>query len=115
MTTAGETGPLAVRSITRRYYAVRLFDAIGPSFIFAIYPLFMHARGLNQFQMNCVAATYFLMTFLTDIPTGAFADAVGRRTSYVLGSVISVASFVIYFYAYHYSTFLVAEIIDAVG
>jgi MFS family permease len=115
METPSASGPLAVRAITRRYYAVRLFDAIGPSFIFAIYPLFMHARGLNQFQMNCVAATYFLMTFLTDIPTGAFADAVGRRVSYVMGCALSVVAFMIYFYAFRYSTFLIAEIIDAVG
>lgn len=75
----------------------------------------MSARGLSQFQINCVAATFFLVKFLTDIPTGAFADAVGRRVSYVTGCVLSAAAFMIYFYAFAYSTFLIGEIIDGVG
>jgi MFS family permease len=113
--TTGPHNSLAIRGITRRYYVMRLFDAIGPSFIFGIYPLFMHARGLNQFQMNCVAATFFLMTFMTDIPTGAFADAVGRRVSYVLGCALSVGAFVIYFFAFRIQLFFIGEIVDAVG
>jgi MFS family permease len=105
----------ALHAIRRRYYSVRLFDAIGPSFIFAIYPLFLRARGLNQFEINCVAATYFLVTFMTDIPTGAFADAVGRRASYVMGCMVSAASYALYFFASHYATFLIAETIRAIG
>src|SRR3981189_2502876 len=67
---------LPFRSITRRYYGVWGFYSFAPSFIFAIYPLFLRSRGLNQLQVNTVAATYFLVTFLTDVPTGASADAI---------------------------------------
>ena len=104
-----------IRSITRRYYCVWGFYAFAPSFIFAIYPLFLRSRGLNQFQVNTVAATYFLVTFLTDVPTGAFADAIGRRISVVLGCALHAAAFILYFYSYHYWHFLVAEIIDGVA
>ena len=106
---------LPFRSITRRYYSVWGFYAFAPSFIFAIYPLFLRSRGLNQFQVNTVAATYFLVTFLTDVPTGAFADAIGRRVSVVLGCALHAAAFILYFYSYHYWHFIVAEIIDGVA
>ena len=104
-----------VRSIIRRYYTVWWFQAFGPSFIFAVYPLFMRWRGLSQFQMNTVAATFFLVTFATDIPTGAFADAIGRRTAFLIGSAISTAGFMLYFFSHHFSAFLVAECFDGVG
>jgi MFS family permease len=104
-----------IRSITRRYYCVWGFYGFAPSFIFAIYPLFLRSRGLNQFQVNTVAATYFLVTFLTDVPTGAFADAIGRRVSVVLGCALHAAAFILYFYSYHYWHFIVAEIIDGVA
>jgi MFS family permease len=104
-----------IRSITRRYYCVWGFYAFAPSFIFAIYPLFLRSRGLNQFQVNTVAATYFLVTFLTDVPTGAFADAIGRRISVVLGCALHAAAFILYFYSYHYWHFIVAEIIDGIA
>jgi MFS family permease len=112
-TAPGVSSP--IRSITRRYYCVWGFYAFAPSFIFAIYSLFLRSRGLNQFQVNTVAATYFLTTFLTDVPTGAFADAIGRRISVVLGCALHAAAFILYFYSYHYWHFIVAEIIDGVA
>ena len=91
------------------------FYAFAPSFIFAIYPLFLRSRGLNQFEVNTVAGTCFLVTFLTDVPTGAFADAIGRRDSVVLGCALHVAAFILYFFSYHYWHFIVAEIVDGVA
>ena len=105
-----------VRSIIRRYYTVWWFQALGPSFIFAVYPLFMRWRGLSQFQMNTVAATFFLVTFATDIPTGAFADAIGRRTAFLIGSAISHTRLHDLFLLRSISPrFLVAECFDGVG
>ncbi len=104
-----------IRSITMRYYLVWWFCMFSPSFIFAIYPLFLRSRGLNQFQINCVAALYFLVTFLTDVPTGAFADAFGRRTAVVIGTVLHAGAFLLYFVSHRYWHFLVAEILDGVA
>ncbi|HEY6420861.1 MAG TPA: MFS transporter [Candidatus Binataceae bacterium] len=107
--------PIRIRSITTRYYLLWLFGMFSPSFIFAVYPLFLRSRGLNQFQINGVAAVYFLVTFLTDVPTGAFADALGRRTSVVIGAVLHAGAFLLYFVSHHYWHFIVAEITDGVA
>ena len=105
----------SIRSITRRYYTVYGINSLGPSFIFAIYPLFLRARGLNQFQINSVAAVFFLVLFLTDVPTGAIADTIGRRMSFVFGCILSAAAFVFYYFAHQYWMFIVAEIVDGIG
>src|SRR5712692_3672087 len=104
-----------IRSIRRRYYAVWWFYAFGGAFLFGIYPLFLRSRGLNQLEINSVLATYFAVTFLTDVPTGAFADALGRRKSFLLGCVTRAAAFLLYFFAHQYFVFLIAEVIDGVG
>jgi MFS family permease len=65
--------------------------------------------------MNSVLATYFAVTFLTDVPTGAFADALGRRRSFMLGSFSRAAAFLLYFFAGSYFMFLIAEAIDGIG
>jgi MFS family permease len=112
---SGDNNRDEIRSIVRRYYTVWWFQAFGPSFIFAIYPLFMRWRGLNQLQINTVAATFFFVTFATDIPTGAFADAIGRRTAFLIGSALSVIGFTIYYFAHHFPMFLLGECFDGVG
>jgi MFS family permease len=105
----------SVGHIMRRYFTVWSVYSLANGFLFGVYPLFLRARGLNQFEMNSVLATYFAVTFLTDIPTGAFADALGRRRSFVLGCLIRVTAFMIYFFAHAYPIFLVAESIDGIG
>src|SRR3984893_5572288 len=105
----------SVGHIMRRYFTVWSVYSLANGFLFGVYPLFLRARGLNQFEMNSVLATYFAVTFLTDIPTGAFADALGRRRSFVLGCQIRVTAFMIYFFAHAYPSFLVAESIDGIG
>ena len=94
---------------------MRWIDAVGPSFVLVNNVLFMQARGLSQFEMNCWAATYFVVAFASDVPMGAFADAMGRRVAYVLGCLLGVASFLIYFVALQYWIFLLAAVIGGVG
>jgi MFS family permease len=105
----------AIRSITRRYWAMWGLRGLAGSFIFAMYPLFLRARGLDQFQVNVVAAWYLVVTFLTDVPTGAFADAVGRRASVIIGCLFHVAGLFLYFVSHHYWQFILAETFEGFG
>jgi MFS family permease len=104
-----------IRDITRRYYTVWGLYSFAGGFLFGVYPIFLRSRGLDQFQINSVLATYFVVLFLTDVPTGAFADLLGRRRSYVLGATLRVCAFILYFMAHHYYVFIIAESIDGIG
>ena len=105
----------ALRDITRRYYAMWWGYAFAGGFLYGVYPLFLRSRGLDQFEINSVLACYFVVMFLTDVPTGAFADAMGRRRSFVLGCATRVAAFMVYFFAHHFLVFVIAECIDGIG
>src|SRR6516165_3454363 len=76
----GHTAP-AIRHIMHRYFAVWWVYSFGGGFLFGVYPLFLRARGLNQLQMNSVLATYFTVTFLTDVPTGGGREHLPRLRS----------------------------------
>lgn len=104
-----------ISDIIRRYYTVWGMYSFAGGFLFGVYPIFLRARGLNQLQINSVLAMFFVVLFLTDVPTGAFADLLGRRKSFVLGASLRVCAFIIYFSAHHYYVFLIAESIDGIG
>jgi MFS family permease len=108
-------GDPKIRGVLRRYYAIWWIYSLAGGFLFGVYPIFLSSRGLNQFEINSVLAAYFIVTFLTDVPTGAFADALGRRRSFVLGAALRVCAFTVYFFAHRYPVFLLAETIDAFG
>lgn len=105
----------ALRDITHRYYAMWWAYAFAGGFLYGVYPLFLRSRGLNQFEINSVLACYFVVMFLTDVPTGAFADAMGRRRSFILGCATRVTAFLVYFFAHHFLVFVIAECIDGIG
>ena len=107
--------PLTTRSIVRRYYGVWLAYALAGGFLGGVYPLFLRSRGLNQLEINSVLAMYFAVSLLFDVPTGAFADALGRRWSFVLGCALRAFAFAFYFLSHSFLLFLVAEAIDAIG
>jgi len=109
----GDNG--AIRGIIRRYYTVWWMYSFAGGFLFGVYPIFLRARGLDQFEINSVLATYFVVLFITDVPTGAFADALGRRRSFIVGAMLRVIAFITYFLAHHYWMFLIAETIDGIG
>jgi MFS family permease len=111
----GVPPPHSISHVLRKYYTVWGVYSLANGFLFGVYPLFLRARGLNQFEMNSVLASYFAVTFLTDVPTGAFADALGRRRAFVLGCILRVTAFLVYFSAHAYPIFLVAESIDGIG
>src|SRR5215469_15415793 len=91
-----------ISEIIRRYYAVWAMYSFAGGFLFGVYPIFLKSRGLTQFEINSVLATYFVVLFFTDVPTGAFADALGRRRSFVLGTALRVVAFILYFTAHRY-------------
>ncbi|MGO9455269.1 MAG: MFS transporter [Candidatus Binataceae bacterium] len=103
------------RFVTRRYYFVWGFHMAGSSFIAGVYPLFLASRGLDQLQINLVIAAYLVVCLLTDVPTGAFADVIGRRASVVLGCALHAAAYVLYYKSYSYWHFIAAETLDALG
>jgi MFS family permease len=104
-----------INDIIRRYYTVWGMYSFAGGFLFGVYPIFLRARGLTQLQINSVLAIFFVVLFLTDVPTGAFADLLGRRKSFLLGTSLRVCAFILYFTAHQYYVFLIAEGIDGIG
>src|SRR5262245_62220414 len=99
-------------TIVRQYYAASLVYSLASGFLVGVYPLFLRSRGLTQLEINSVLAVYFIVTVFTDVPTGAFADALGRRRAFVLGCFIRGVALAVYFVFHTCVLFLVAVPIE---
>lgn len=99
----------------RRYYVLEGSYMAWGWFMGPIYPLFLLSRGLDVLQASSVLATFFIITFLLEVPTGAVADVFGRRVSFLLACATRMCAFFLYFRADGYLDCLLAEVVDAVG
>jgi MFS family permease len=71
--------------------AIRWFLVIIP-----IITLFYKENGITMQEIFWIQSAFALSVVIFDIPTGYFADVIGRKTSIILGLLISIFGFSIY-------------------
>lgn len=102
--------------IVRQYYVLSaLFSVGGLSLISATYVTFLQQNGLNLLQVNLVNMVFYLTLFICEIPTGAFADIFGRKTSFMAACGLTSLGMITYGCVHTFAGFVLAETILAVG
>jgi MFS family permease len=97
----------------RLFYAFRL---LATSYLFVpIFMLFQEGRGLSFFERFALGGIYSAVIILVEVPTGVFADRLGRRRSMMYGAVAMVASCVLAARAHGFVEFAIAESIAALS
>ena len=84
------------RSIQRTYYVLLLGNTLAASLIWGINTIFLLDAGLSNFEAFAANASFTAGMVLFEVPTGIVADTVGRRASYLLGTVTLTASTLLY-------------------
>jgi MFS family permease len=75
------------RSIQRTYLLLMLGNTLATSLIWGINTIFLLDAGLSNLEAFAANAFFTGGMVLFEIPTGIVADTIGRRTSYLLGTV----------------------------
>src|SRR4249919_2024408 len=84
------------RSIERSYLILLLGNTLAASLIWGINTIFLLDAGLSNFEAFAANAFFTAGMVLFEVPTGIVADTIGRRASYLLGTVTLTASTLLY-------------------
>ncbi len=97
----------------RLFYVFRL---LATSYLWMpIFWLYMTERGLGFDEIMLLSALYSVIVIVVEIPTGAFADRIGRRKSMMAGALALVASGLVAYVAHSLAVFACAEVLAAVS
>ncbi len=77
----------AARRVQRVYLVLLLGNTLAASFIWGINTLFLLDAGLSNFEAFAANAFFTAGMVIFEIPTGVVADTVGRKASYLLGTI----------------------------
>ena len=83
-------------SIQRTYLTLLLGNTLAASLIWGINTIFLLDAGLSNLEAFAANAFFTAGMVLFEVPTGVVADTVGRRASYLLGTVTLTASTFLY-------------------
>ncbi len=93
-----------------------LFRLLATSYLFVpIFMLFQADRGLSFFERLALGGIYSAVVIAVEIPTGVFADRLGRRRSMMYGALTMAASCLIATSAHDFTTFALAESLAAIS
>src|SRR5262245_14956081 len=83
-------------SIVRTYFVLLLGNTLAASLIWGINTIFLLDAGLSNLEAFAANAFFTAGMVLFEVPTGIVADTVGRRASYLLGTVTLAGSTLLY-------------------
>ncbi len=93
-----------------------LFRLLATSYLYVpIFMLFQEGRGLSFFERLALGGLYAGVIVAVEIPTGVFADRIGRRRSMMIGALMMVASCLVAFSAHGFGMFALAESLAAIS
>src|SRR5438046_3164573 len=84
------------RSIQRTYLLLLLGNTLAASFIWGINTIFLLDAGLSNLEAFAANAFFTAGMVLFEVPTGIVADTIGRRASYLLGTVTLAVTTLLY-------------------
>lgn len=84
--------------VQRTYLTLTVLTTLAASSIWGVNTLFLLDAGLDNTQAFAANAAFTLGMVLFEIPTGVVADTRGRRFSFLLGTVVLLASTLLYWW-----------------
>lgn len=77
--------------------------------------LYLQDRGLSLFQVSSIWSIIVATIFLAEVPTGIFADIIGRKKSVIIAFLLQLVGEVWYIFADNYFSFVAIAIVAGVG
>lgn len=85
------------------------------SLIMPIIVLFFQDNGLSMTEIFWLKSVYSIAIVTIEIPSGYFADVIGRKRTLIIGTLLTALGFSIYGVSFGFWQFLIAELVLGIG
>jgi MFS family permease len=97
------------------YYAVQVLFWLSISLPAALAVLLIQARGLNLFQIGLALGAFSLTVVLLEVPSGVWADVVGRKRISLLAYAFLLAESLVFLFAFSFPVLLASSVLNGIG
>jgi MFS family permease len=99
----------------RQYLFFAFITRMAFAFSFATYVMFLLSKGATLLDVSFINISFMVAIALSELPTGIFADLLGRKRSFLISSLVMSAGLMIYFFSQSFWFFILAEVIAGIG
>ena len=90
----------SIKSIQKKYYLINISYMNSLAIFGAIFYIYSQAQGFSFLEINLFGSLFWLVNFLTELPTGVFSDQYGRKISMILSSLIRGIGLLLLLFSY---------------
>lgn len=108
----------SMKNLLTTFNKLLLIDGLfegGRMFVGATSVSYLLHSGLSLSNVALLKSIQAIVLILAELPTGIFADAMGRRLSLILSSCLSVFGFCLFFFGSSLASFIAAESLTAMS
>ncbi|MFI7491156.1 MFS transporter [Micromonospora echinaurantiaca] len=105
---------LSVRQVRRRFLLLHGLRWLPTGLMIPVMILLMQERGLTLSQIGLVSVAQGLVVLALELPTGGFADALGRRPVLVTAWLINLGALALFAVAYSFALFFLVWALQGV-
>ncbi len=100
----------------RQYYKFCFYGFLkNLRFFDAFFLLYLKQKGLSYTEIGSLYALREIVTNLSEVPTGIFADTFGRKKSLILSFLGYITAFILFYSGMDYSIFLIAFVLYGIS
>lgn len=77
--------------------------------------LFYTDNGLSLYEIFILQGVYSVTVVLLEIPSGYYADVLGRKKTLIIGTIVGCLGYIVYSFSYGFWGFLLAELVLGFG
>ncbi|HEY1106027.1 MAG TPA: MFS transporter, partial [Agromyces sp.] len=88
----------AARRVQAVYFTLLIGNTLAASFIWGVNTLFLLDAGLSNLEAFAANAFFSVGMVIFEVPTGVVADTLGRRVSYLLGTLTLAVTTALYYW-----------------
>lgn len=99
----------------RAFVLAKIMQGVAVGWIFGTYVVFLQSHGLSLIQANTLNFAFMASSILLAAPSGALADRIGQRKTYLIGMAAWGTGMFVYGQGHSFLSFLVAEAVAGVG
>lgn len=105
-----------IKQIKRKFYTVTALYNISISLFSAIIYLYMESIGHTLSEINLFISVFWIVSFVSEIPSGIFSDSFGRRNTMVISCMIrGVGLFLLFLDDGNLIVLIISSILAALG
>jgi len=94
------------------YYLVTSLNWFGAVLPMAVMVLLAQERGISLAEVGLFIGLYSIVVAVLELPSGALADAMGRKRAYLLGGALNVVARLVFLFAFDLTAFVAYAVVS---